>query len=217
VPLLLPSAVDEAPAGDSWLHEIKHDGFRTLLAIGGGRAKCYTRRGHDWTNRYARIANTAPAFACRSALIDGEVIVQDAAGRSSIEALYNALAGEPHRLVFFAFDLLHLDGAEQCALPLVERKARLQKLIGEVEPTSAIHYCEALAGDGREVFAAAEQLGLEGIVSKRIGSKYRAGRSTAWLKTKAMIEGDFVVVGMEPNPGGAPFALLAREMPAAPS
>src|SRR5262245_56013726 len=92
------------------LHEIKHDGFRTLLAIGGGRARCYTRRGHDWSDRYARIVDAAPKLDCRSALIDGEIIVQDEAGRSSMEALYDALAGEPHRIVFFAFDLLQLDG-----------------------------------------------------------------------------------------------------------
>lgn len=95
--------------------------------------------------------------------------------------------------------------------PLQERKARLRKLIGEAEPTAAIHFCEAVEGDGRRVFAAAEQLGLEGIVSKRASSRYSSGRSRAWLKTKCMTEGEFVVVGMEPNPGGAPFALLARE------
>jgi bifunctional non-homologous end joining protein LigD len=116
VPLLLPSAVDEAPAGDGWLHEIKHDGFRTLLAIGGGRARCYTRRGHDWSDRYARVAEAASRLACRSALIDGEVVAQDAAGRSSLEALHEALASEPHRIVFFAFDFLQLDGADLCPL-----------------------------------------------------------------------------------------------------
>jgi ATP-dependent DNA ligase len=210
VPLLLPSLVEEPPAG-GFLHEIKHDGFRTSLTIGGGRVRAFTRRGHDWSGRYGRIVEAAAALPCRSALIDGEAIVQAPDGRSSLEALQNAIYYEPHRIVYYAFDLLRLDGENLCGRPLEERKARLADLIGMVEPTAAIHLCEAIAGDGAKIFAAAEAMGLEGIVSKRAGSRYASGRSRVWLKTKAMTEGEFVVVGMEPNPGAAPLALLARD------
>jgi ATP-dependent DNA ligase len=81
VPLLLPDLIETAPSREGWLHEIKHDGFRTEVAIGGGRARAFTRRGHDWSERYARIVEAAAALPCRSALIDGEVIVQEPDGR----------------------------------------------------------------------------------------------------------------------------------------
>jgi ATP-dependent DNA ligase len=144
-------------------------------------------------------------------VIDGEALVQDEHGRSDLTALQNAIVSEPHRIVFFAFDLLHVDGQDLTASPLEERKARLLELVGVASPYGAIQVSEAIGGDGTAVYAAAEQMGLEGTVSKRAGSRYKSGRSSAWLKTKCMTEGEFVVVGMEPNPGGAPFALLARE------
>jgi hypothetical protein len=87
----------------------------------------------------------------------------------------------------------------------------LADLIGDANPFGAVHVSEHFEGDGTTLFAAAERMQLEGIVSKRASSHYKSGRSSLWQKTKCMTEGEFVVVGMEPNPGGAPFALLARE------
>jgi ATP-dependent DNA ligase len=121
------------------------------------------------------------------------------------------MTDEPHRLVFFAFDLLHLDGMELRRHPLVDRKAMLDRLLNVPAPESPIQFSDAVGGDGAKVFAVAQEFGLEGIVSKRAMSHYRSGRSNAWRKVKCMTEGDFIVVGVEPNPKGAPFALLARE------
>jgi ATP-dependent DNA ligase len=160
--------------------------------------------------RYRRIVAAADGLSCQAAIIDGEAVVQDATGRSDLAYFHEAMDSEPHRVVFFAFDLLHLDGDDLRRQPLEERRARLRDLIAP-DRHSPIQFSEAVAGDGPSVFAAAERMGLEGIVSKRLGSRYKSGASRDWLKTKAMTEGEFVVVGAAPNPGGAPFALLARE------
>jgi DNA ligase D-like protein (predicted ligase) len=209
-PPLAPVLVDEPPRGDIWLHEIKHDGFRTQLVIANGSARAFSRRGHDWSDRYRRIVTAAAALPCSAAIIDGEAIVQDESGRSSMELFYAGMERGTGQAVMFAFDLMHLDGEDLRKLPLEDRRARLRELIGP-DPHAAIQFSEALTGDGAKIFAAAERMGLEGIVSKRLGSRYKSGTSREWLKTKCMTEGEFVVVGAAPNPGGAPFALLARE------
>jgi ATP-dependent DNA ligase len=211
VPPLLPTPVETPPAGEGWLHEIKHDGYRTQLVIDRGKVRAFSRNGHDWTEKYPRVASDAADIRCRSAVLDGEVIVQDEHGRSDLGALYQAMAEEPHRVVFFAFDVLHLNGKDLCPLPLSVRKGMLADLIGDANPLGAVHVSKHFDGDGTTLFAAAERMQLEGIVSKRSGSRYKSGRCSFWQKTKCMTEGEFVVVGLEPNPGGAPFALLARE------
>jgi ATP-dependent DNA ligase len=137
-------------------------------------------------------------------------VVQDSVGRSDLAAFHASIDAEPHRVLLFAFDLLHLDGRDLRSEPIEERRARLQALL-RPDPLSGIQFSEAITGDGQAIFAEAEKMGLEGIVSKRLGSRYKSGAARDWLKTKAMTEGEFVVVGAAPNPGGAPFALLARE------
>ena len=176
-----------------------------------GNARAFSRNGHDWTEKYPRVTSDAAKIRCRSAVLDGEVILQDEHGRSDLEALYRAMAEEPHRIVFFAFDLLHLDGEDLCPRPLSERKAMLADLVRDASPFGAVHLSEHFDGDGTALFAAAEGMQLEGIVSKRAGSRYKSGRCSFWQKTKCMTEGEFIVVGMEPNPGGATFrAACAR-------
>jgi len=96
--------------GSGWMHEIKHDGFRTLLRIDRGDVRAFTRGGHDWSDKYSRVIEACRKLKCQSALIDGEIIVQDKNGLSDFAALRAAIEGAPHRLVMFAFDLLFLDG-----------------------------------------------------------------------------------------------------------
>src|SRR5688572_12285409 len=137
IPPLAPTLVDQPPAGDNWLHEIKHDGFRTELLIEQGRARAMSRRGLDWTARYPRIVGAAMALKCRSAIIDGEAVVQDEVGRSDLSAFHSALDAEPQKVLLFAFDLLHLDGKDVRRAPLEERRARLQALL-KPDPLSGI-------------------------------------------------------------------------------
>ena len=166
--------------------------------IDRGKVRAFTRRGHDWSDRYQRVVG-AGKLRCRSAVLDGEVIVQDEKGRSDLEALYRAMADEPHRLIYFAFDLLHLDGADLRSRPLIERRSILAELIGVANPFGAVQLSEQFEGDGAALFQAAESMGLEGIVSKRASSVYRSGRPSLWQKCKCMMEGEFVVVRMPPR------------------
>ena len=129
IPPLAPTLVDEPPAGDNWIHEIKHDGFRTLLLVERGRARAFSRRGLDWTARYPRIVAAAEVLPCVSAIIDGEAVVQDEVGRSNLAAFHSSLDAEPHKVLLFAFDLLHLDGKDVRREPLEERWACLRRLI----------------------------------------------------------------------------------------
>jgi ATP-dependent DNA ligase len=159
---------------------------------------------------YPALIEATEKLKCRSAILDGEAVVQNTLGVSDFHALRAAMTREPHRVVFFAFDLLHLDGKDLRRLRLVERRSRLKELLAGHDESFALHFSESVEGDGPRVFAAAEALGVEGIVSKR-ASGHSSGPSREWLKTKVMAVGEFVVVGVEPNPGGPPFALLARE------
>jgi bifunctional non-homologous end joining protein LigD len=208
-PQLLTS-VDQPPQGDEWLHEIKHDGYRTLLVVQRRHACAYTRTGLDWTDRYPRVVSAARKFNCGSAILDGEVIVQDERGVSDFDALMSAIRWQPHKLIFYAFDLLHLDGKDLRDRPLLERRARLRQLLGTDE-MSPLQFSEEFVGDGAAFFRACAEHGLEGVVSKLASSRYRSGRSKTWLKTKCFTESAFVIIGTaHDRKTGAPLALLAR-------
>ena len=120
IKLEIPTAVPEPPTGEGWIHEIKYDGYRTLIVIDQGKVRAYSRPGKDWTGPYRRVVDAAGKLPCKAALIDGEMIVQDENGISDFDALRSAIYTAPHRLVFFAFDLLHLDGQDLRGAPLME-------------------------------------------------------------------------------------------------
>jgi ATP-dependent DNA ligase len=108
----IPVLSAKPPMGAGWIHEIKHDGFRTLIRLAGKDVRAFTRSGLDWSDKYQRVIEACRKLRCRSALIDGEIIVQDEKGVSDFAALRAAIEWEPHRLVMFGFDLLFLDGAD---------------------------------------------------------------------------------------------------------
>ena len=164
IPPQVPMPAAEPPSGRDWIHEIKHDGFRTMLAIENGKARAFTRNGYDWTARYATVIEACASLACRSALLDGEIVVEDTNGVSDFDSLPSAIRHHPDRLVFYAFDLLHLDGQDLRQRELVERRAILSAILN---PAFAIRYSGHFEGDGPAFFAAAVKHGLEGIVSKR--------------------------------------------------
>jgi DNA ligase D-like protein (predicted ligase) len=209
---MMPALIAEPPEGDEWQHEIKYDGYRTQLVIDGGRARAFTRNGYDWTAKYPGIVRSAGDLFCASAIIDGEVIIQDEQGRSDFGSFKGAMEQRPEELVFMAFDLLHLNGRDLRPSPLLERRNFLRELLGENDPGCCIHFSDHVIGTGADLFAAADRMGLEGIVSKRIASRYRSGPSKSWLKVKCFGEGEFVVIGTARG-DRAPTALLARETP----
>ena len=205
---MLPTLVDTAPDGDAWVHEIKYDGYRTQLTIAGQDSRAFTRNGYDWTDKYGIVVAAAKALKCRSAVIDGEMCVQNADGVTDFKALRSAIGRSPEQLILFAFDILALDGRDLRGEPLLDRRRRLQDLVG-MNPTSRVQFSAEQAGQGPAFFAAADQHGLEGIVSKRADSRYVSGRAKTWLKVKSFTVGEYAVLGVERSSTGIPVALLA--------
>jgi bifunctional non-homologous end joining protein LigD len=188
----LATLVDAAPEGDGWIHEIKLDGYRLLARVGGGRVRLLTRNGNDWTERFPHLRDALAGLPCRAALLDGEAVVLDANGRSSFQALQSAIGEGRPDIVYFAFDLLHLDGYDLTGAPLVARKAALARLVADAGP---VRYSDHVEGHGPAFFAEACRLGVEGIVSKERESRYVPGRGKAWLKVKCGQRQEMVVVG----------------------
>jgi bifunctional non-homologous end joining protein LigD len=173
----LPSTGERARSGGRWVHEIKHDGYRLQLRVADRRAAMLTRQGLDWTEKFRSIARSAADLPVKSALIDGEVVVESEGGPASFTALVEALKSGSGQLVYFAFDLLFLDGYDLRAAPLVERKAALAKIVAAHGEPAAIRVSEHIEGDGDTIFRHACRLGLEGIVSKQADAPYRTGVS----------------------------------------
>ncbi len=193
----LATLVDTVPAGDRWLHEMKYDGYRTLIAVGGGEGRAYTRSGLDWSDRFAGIVADALKLKVGSALIDGEAVVLDADGRSSFQALQGALKGAPATIDYFAFDLLELNGEDLTSQPLTERKKRLKAILPKGK--SRIRYSDHIVGSGEKLLNQFCAAGLEGVISKLATGKYVGSRSGGWLKTKCIKRQEFVVVGWTPS------------------
>ena len=204
--LAIPVAHPPPRAG--WIHEVKHDGYRTLLIIERRKARAYTRNGFDWSESYLGISKATAKLECRSAIIDGEIIVQDQRGVSDFESLKSAICWRPQKLIFCAFDLLHLNGKDLRDQPLQARRAKLKELVQSEHP---FMFSEEFIGDAAAFFQACADHQLEGIVSKLSSSRYRSGRSKTWLKTKCFTEGYFLIIGTaHDRKTKAPLALLAQ-------
>lgn len=147
----------------------------------------------------------------RDAILDGEMVVQDESGRSDFKKLATAIRWQNASLVFYAFDLLGLDGNDLRKQRCDDRRLRLHELLGDPRGTSPIQFSQSFEGSGAKFFAEVEKMYLEGIVSKRKASLYRSGDSKDWLKTKAYVTGEFVVIGYERKRSAAPSLLLAEE------
>jgi ATP-dependent DNA ligase len=176
----LPSPAKAPPSGPDWLHEIKHDGFRIMARRDVAGVRLYTRNGNDFTERFPLIVAAVAMLPARSCLIDGEVIVSNDSGLAVFELLRSFRHDAD--AVLCAFDLLELDGEDLRRLPIEVRKRALAELVGAPRPGIAVN--EHHVGHGDIVYQQACKLGREGIVSKRIGSTFRSGRSKHWLKVK---------------------------------
>ena len=196
-PVQLATLVDHVPPGDRWLHELKYDGYRTLLAIGGGEGRAYTRSGLDWSDRFAALIADAVTLDVSSALIDGEAVVMLPDGRTSFQALQAALKGDPKIIDYFAFDLLELNGEDLTQRPLTERKEMLADLLGD--GVGHLRYSDHIMGRGEQLFDRFCGAGLEGVISKRADARYSGSRSGSWVKTKCIRRQEFVIVGWTPS------------------
>ena len=206
IPPQLATLVNAIPTGDEWLHEIKFDGYRILCRIDGGGVSFLTREAQDWTDRFKALANPAKELDGRQVFLDGEVVALDENGINDFQLLQNSLKrNDSAHLVYYVFDLLHLDGSDLTSLPLLDRKERLKKMIapgGSSQSAGALRYSDHWIGKGEALFEKACGMGLEGIVSKRKIEPYRSGRGKDWLKIKCVKSQEFVIGGFT-DPAGS--------------
>ncbi|MDY0884614.1 DNA ligase D [Dongia soli] len=203
----LCTLVERPPSGANWVHEIKFDGYRIQMHVEAGKVTLYSRRGLDWTKKFAAIARAAAKLP--DAIIDGEVCALDHRGAPDFAALQAALSeGKTDALVFFAFDLLVAEGADLRKEKLSVRKARLEELLGDHAGKSAlIQYVEHFTSGGDAVLKSACRLEMEGIVSKRLDASYLSGRGHSWVKSKCRA-GHEVVIGAWADTNGKFRSLL---------
>ena len=197
----LCTPVERPPGADGWCHEIKFDGYRVQLRVEDGGATLKTRKGLDWTDKFASIAKEAGSLP--DAMIDGEIVALDHNGAPNFSSLQAALSdGKTEELIFFAFDLLFAEGLDYRRLPLGERKAQLKELLeARKRKSSQIRYVEHFDSGGDAVLQSACKLELEGVVSKKLDAPYRSGRTESWTKAKCRAGHEVVIGGWKTTNG----------------
>jgi bifunctional non-homologous end joining protein LigD len=203
VPPQLATLVAKPKSGANWVHEVKFDGYRLQARLKNGKVQLLTRNGLDWSKRFPNICAGLKTLSVSEALIDGEAVVEDETGVSNFSALQQDLGGRGGKLVsgkalYYAFDLLHVDGRDLTALPLIERKSALAALLTDA-PQDRLRYSEHFSTEGSAMVEHACRLGLEGIISKRADAPYKSGRNDNWLKVKCTQTSEFVIAGYVPS------------------
>lgn len=206
VEFMHPTLVKEPPAGPFWLHEIKFDGYRLQIHVSRGQVTIYTRNGHDWTARFPEIAEEANRLP--DCILDGELVALNLKGQPDFSALRASISpGKTGRLVVFVFDILWRGQDNLRTFKLADRKAILAGLIGN-DLRSRLRRVDPLPQGGKAMLDAACRMGLEGIVSKRLSSTYKAGRTELWQKAKCRPGQEVVIGGWVQEPGRVFKALL---------
>ena len=213
----LATLVDSVPAGNRWMHEIKFDGYRAMIAATGSDVRVYTRKGLDWSDKFGPLVQALAELDLPPCLIDGEIVAYDAQGNpdfSSLQAVLKRGHGSQKasdNLSFHAFDLLEVNGEDLTRLPNIERKERLEALLKAAQPP--IHVADHVIGAGEKLFKTMCDAGQEGIISKAIDAPYRSTRSKSWVKVKCTRRQEFVIIGWKKSDkAGRPFSsiLLAQ-------
>ncbi|MCX7514718.1 DNA ligase D [Frateuria sp. STR12] len=206
---------ENPPHGEQWLHEVKWDGYRILATVAKGEAALWSRNGLPWSDRIPDIRQAVESLGLDSARLDGELIALDAQGQPDFNGLQKTLSGEASApLAYMLFDVPFLEGYDLSGTPLHARKTILQALLEDAP--AHLSYSSHVVGNGDQVFAMASEQKLEGILSKRVDSRYRAGRGDDWLKVKRVESDEFAVVGYTAPKGGRQgFGALLLARPAA--
>jgi len=200
----LATLVKEPPSGDEWLHELKFDGYRMLCRVDRGRVRVWSRNGKDWTEKFQNVVEAIKSLKTTSAILDGEIVIVDAQGRSSFQKLQRAMGkATTTGFAYEVFDLIYLDGFSLTQTPLKHRKELLQNLVGS-NSHGVIRYSEHISGNGDEFFRHACEYEIEGIVSKLAHSHYESTRNRNWLKVKCAKRQEFVIAGYTPSSKGLP-------------
>lgn len=209
----LATLVDHVPAGNQWMHEIKFDGYRALVAVWGDKVAIYTRTGLDWTDKFGPLSAKLRELNLPASLIDGEIVAYGRDGNPDFSVLQSALkrgygAQKPlDLLAFHAFDLLSLNGEDLRPFPNIERKERLEALLAHAQPP--IHVADHVIGAGERLFSAMCSAAQEGIIAKRIDAPYRGERTRNWVKVKCTLRQEFVILGWTKSSAKSrPFASL---------
>lgn len=199
----LATLVEKAPEGKRWEHELKFDGYRIQARLDHGKVRLLTRKGLDWTTRFPSVAHDVARLRARTALIDGEVVVEDSKGISRFSLLQQDLSSGRHgRMALYVFDLMHLDGADLKRLPLSARKAALARLIRRGHGRH-LRLSRSQRRPGPALLQQACKMGLEGIMSKLADAPYRSGRGRDWVKAKCSDRQELVVAGFAPSSADA--------------
>jgi bifunctional non-homologous end joining protein LigD len=195
---MLATLAEEVPRGAGWDFEVKWDGYRAITALAGGDVTLTSRNGNDLTARFGGVAREIPkAVKTPDCVLDGEVCALDETGRSSFSAMQQGKAGTP--IVYYVFDVLEIEGEPVIDLPFVERRKRLEALLDRRNKTVRL---SEVFDDGQALLEAAKQQRLEGIMAKRLDSRYLPGKRTRdWLKVKTHSEQEFVVAGYTKGTG----------------
>src|SRR5688572_23643538 len=193
-PPQLATLVDRVPTGNDWIHEYKYDGYRLLIATAGGAATAWTRKGHDWSDKFRSIVRAAAKLPA-GCLLDGEAVALDDKGKPSFQLLQSTLKGGEADLSFYGFDLLVDQGEDITGLSNLERKERLAALLKAA--SKPILYGDHVVGKGEKLFEAICQEGGEGIISKKARAPYKGDRGRNWLKVKCIQRQEFVIVGWQ--------------------
>src|SRR5438874_3860091 len=195
---MLATLAEEVPRGAGWAFEVKWDGYRALARIAGGEATLTSRNGNDLTQRFSSVAKALEkAVKTPHCVLDGEVCALDESGRSSFSAMQQGKPGTP--IVYYAFDVLEVEGEALVDLPLVERRKRLVQLLDKRNRT--VRLSESF-DDGEALLVAAKEQELEGIIAKRLDSRYAVGkRNRDWLKIKTHGRQEFVIAGFTKGTG----------------
>ena len=209
----LATLVDAVPSGNGWMHEIKFDGYRALIAAAGDQVKIYTRKGLDWTEKFVPLVEHLKELDLPPCLVDGEIVAYDKNGNPDFSSLQNVLKRghgaqkDSDKLALHAFDLIELNGEDLSRLPNIERKERLEALLAEAE--APIHFADHVIGAGEKLYRTMCGAGQEGIISKRIDAPYRSTRTKDWLKVKCTLRQEFVIIGWKKSSAkGRPFSSL---------
>jgi len=201
-PPQLATLMKQPPRGEGWLHELKFDGYRMLCHWNEGKVQFWSRNKKDWTEKFPGVAKALKTLKVRSVVVDGEIVIMDAQGRTSFQRLQQAMGRTNVAFIFQIFDMLYLDGYNLTGVALRERKELLQALLSRVPADGPLRYSDHFEGDGEEFLQRACEHGIEGIISKRAESVYESSRSKSWLKIKCGRSQEFVIAGYTPSVKG---------------
>ena len=204
---MLATLVDEPFSDPDWIFETKWDGFRSVCFISKGKARLVSRNQIEMTPQYPELVNIPKQIAAKEAILDGEIVALDEHGRPQFQLLQNKLRirsgsyakARTAQILYFAFDLLYLDGYDLMGCPVVERKAKLDQIL---RPGDFIKFSDHVEGEGEAFFREIANFRLEGMIAKRAASKYLQKRASEWLKVKTVLRSEAVIGGYT-KPRGA--------------